>query len=119
MTARCADSQSIPKITSKSAMSITLRSQRDPAPVPRSIVQRCALQCLARWPQLIALLWCADWNAPTLLNYEPTYAEFAHHKDKSKMVRKTVDLATIAVEVLQMQYLAQDQPEQIPVEELE
>lgn len=79
---------------------------------------------------MIALLRCADWDAPTLLGYEPTYHSFAPLKDKSKMVRKTVDLATVAGEALQHQYTAQDlstsglpirqeQPEQNPVEQLE
>ncbi|KAF7127284.1 hypothetical protein RHSIM_Rhsim11G0017200 [Rhododendron simsii] len=52
------------------------------------------------WPNLIALLRCTDQEAPTLLSYEPTYSGFAHRKDKSKMVRKTVDPATIAGEAL-------------------
>ncbi|KAF7145277.1 hypothetical protein RHSIM_Rhsim04G0047800 [Rhododendron simsii] len=44
-----------------------------------------------RWSNLIALLRCADRDAPTLLDYEPTYAGFAHRKDKSKMAQ---DLST-------------------------
>lgn len=61
-----------------------------------------------RWPNLIALLWCADRDAPALLGYEPTYSGFAHQKDKSKIVKKTVDLAIVTGEALQFQYLAQD-----------
>ncbi|KAF7144307.1 hypothetical protein RHSIM_Rhsim05G0054300 [Rhododendron simsii] len=61
-----------------------------------------------KWPNLIALLQCPNRDAPTLLDYAPTYAGFAHRKDKSKMVRKTVDLATAAGKALQQQYQAQD-----------
>ncbi|KAF7115531.1 hypothetical protein RHSIM_RhsimUnG0052400 [Rhododendron simsii] len=79
-----------------------------------------------KWPNLIALLQCANRDAPTLLDYEPTYAGFAHRKDKSKLVRKTVDLATVAGQALQQQYQAQDlssagllerkkQPDQVPI----
>lgn len=84
----------------------------------------------SRWPYLIALLRCANRDAPTLLGYEPTYSGFAHRKDKSNMVRKNVDLATVAGQALQMQHQAQDlstsnlsnrgeQPEKIPVEQPE
>ncbi|KAF7149592.1 hypothetical protein RHSIM_Rhsim02G0063100 [Rhododendron simsii] len=83
-----------------------------------------------KWPNLIALLQCPNRDAPTLLDYEPTYAGFAHRKDKSKMVRKTVDLATVAGQALQQQYQAQDlstaglperkeQPDQVPISHLE
>ncbi|KAF7120213.1 hypothetical protein RHSIM_Rhsim13G0002100 [Rhododendron simsii] len=61
-----------------------------------------------KWSNLIALLQCPNRDAPTLLDYAPTYAGFAHRKDKSKMVRKTVDLATAAGKALQQQYQAQD-----------
>ncbi|KAF7133301.1 hypothetical protein RHSIM_Rhsim09G0075400 [Rhododendron simsii] len=54
------------------------------------------------------LVKCPNRDAPILLDYEPTYAGFAHRKDKSKMVRKTVDLATAAGKALQQQYQAQD-----------
>lgn len=57
---------------------------------------------------MIALLWCVDRDALTLFGYKPTYAGFAHRKDQSKMVKKTVDLAIVAGEALQFQYLAQD-----------
>lgn len=81
-----------------------------------------------RWPYLIALLRCTNRDTPTLLGYEPTYAGFAQRKDKSNMVRKTVDLATVAGQALQLQYEAQDlsssnlpkrgeQPEKIPTEQ--
>ncbi|KAF7139874.1 hypothetical protein RHSIM_Rhsim06G0114000 [Rhododendron simsii] len=79
-----------------------------------------------KWPNLIAVLQYANHDAPTLLDYEPTYAGFAHRKDKSKMVRKTVDLAIVAGQALQQQYQAQDlstaglperkeQPDQVPI----
>lgn len=85
-----------------------------------------ALFLTGRWPNLIALLWCENRDAPKLLGYEPTYSGFAHRKDKSKMVRKTVDLASVAGQALQSQYLAQDlstsnlplrleQPEQVQI----
>ncbi|KAF7146076.1 hypothetical protein RHSIM_Rhsim04G0042900 [Rhododendron simsii] len=84
----------------------------------------------SKWPNLIALLQCANRDALTLLDYEPTYAGFAHRKDKSKMVRKTVDLATVAGQALQQLYQAQDlstaelperkeQPDQVPISHLE
>lgn len=61
-----------------------------------------------RWPNLIALLRCDNRDAPKLLGYKPTYFGFADRKDKSKMVRKTVDLASVAGQALASQYLAQD-----------
>ncbi|KAF7144992.1 hypothetical protein RHSIM_Rhsim04G0229500 [Rhododendron simsii] len=61
-----------------------------------------------KWTNLIALLRCADRDAPTLLDYEPTYSGFAHRKNKENMVRKTFDLATAARQALQMQLQAQD-----------
>ncbi|KAF7145037.1 hypothetical protein RHSIM_Rhsim04G0129500 [Rhododendron simsii] len=40
---------------------------------------------IGRWTNLIALLRCADQDAPTLLDYEPTYSGFAHRKNKENM----------------------------------
>ncbi|KAF7153986.1 hypothetical protein RHSIM_Rhsim01G0093200 [Rhododendron simsii] len=47
------------------------------------------LYVIGRWTNLIALLRCADRDAPTLLDYEPIYSGFAHRKNKEIMVRKT------------------------------
>lgn len=44
----------------------------------------------------------------TFLCYEPTYHSFAHHKDKSKLVRKAVDLASVVGQALRDQYIVQD-----------
>ncbi|KAI8560403.1 hypothetical protein RHMOL_Rhmol04G0252600 [Rhododendron molle] len=76
------------------------------------------------------LVKCANRDAPSLLGYKPTYSGFALRKDKSKMVRKALDLSTVAGQALQRQYLAQDlstsnlpvrqeQPEQVQTEQQE
>ncbi|KAI8546920.1 hypothetical protein RHMOL_Rhmol07G0156800 [Rhododendron molle] len=86
-----------------------------------------ALYLTSKWDNLIALLQCANRDAPTLLGYTPTYGSFAQCRDKTKMVRKALDLSTIARQALQKQYAAQDlstsnlparqdPPEQVPTD---
>ncbi|KAF7145187.1 hypothetical protein RHSIM_Rhsim04G0192000 [Rhododendron simsii] len=52
---------------------------------PDCSVPNKGLLVTGKWPNLIVLLQCANRDAPTFLDYEPTYAGFAHRKDKSKM----------------------------------
>lgn len=61
-----------------------------------------------KWKNLLALLRCANRDAPTLLGYVLTYHRFIQRKDKSKMVRKPANLTTIARQAFYAAYTAQD-----------